>query len=83
MSSISSIVTRNKNALSWTVEDMLQDALADVQKGDVPNKKAIVIFLNTENGAYDVSHMQAGLRHSEIIPLLEIMKKSILEKMGY
>jgi hypothetical protein len=42
-------------------------------------KKAIVIFLeDTEDGQYDTGFSQAGMKMSEIISLLSIIKHDLL-----
>lgn len=42
------------------------------------HKHALLIFLNNEDGAYDISFRNAGMRRSEMIALLEILKAQLV-----
>ena len=41
------------------------------------HKHALCIFLNNKDGAYDISFRNAGMRRSEMIALLEILKTQL------
>lgn len=72
------------SSMSWSVEGMLRTALREVEKGERNANKAIVIFLNDEDGAWDIGFSQAQLAHSEIISILETLKHYLcLEMVGY
>jgi hypothetical protein len=72
------------SSMSWGVEGMLRTALREVEKGERNANKAIVIFLNDEDGAWDIGFSQAQLSHSEIVSVIETLKHYLcLEMVGY
>jgi len=73
------------DAKMWTPEQMLEYSLSEVRSGggreDV--NKALVLFLTTTDGVYDVGCTQAGMSCSEMLALLEVAKAVLLKDMGY
>lgn len=71
------------DARLWSVEDALRDALEDVKEGKRKAAKVLVLFLNDEDGAYDVNFVQAGLKASECIALCAVSENMFKQDMGY
>jgi hypothetical protein len=67
-----SLPNRLFDGTRWSVKDMLKDALDH----DPRFTKGFVILLN-DNGKFDTHCYQAGMKMSEIVALLEIMKYRI------
>jgi hypothetical protein len=67
----------------WSPVDCLQDAIADVEKGDKPCNKLIVIRIFADDEKFDVGYHSANIKASEIISALECLKLHILQEMGY
>jgi len=64
--------------------DMLSEALDDHTSGEMSdNTKAMVLSLDNQNGEYNVTWYQAGMKCSEMLALLEVAKTKILQEMGY
>lgn len=68
------------DASKISVIDMLRDCIEDIKSGNRGNcKKAIVIFLeDTEDGQYDTGFSQAGMRMSEMVSLLSVIKHDMI-----
>lgn len=45
--------------------------------------KMLVLFLDDRDGSYDISFLQAGMKASEMLALLECSKSMVKEYMGY
>lgn len=66
---------------------MLYHCLEDIKAGKVfesPERKVrkgIVIFLNEDEGHYDSHFYQAGMKMSECLALVEVVKEKILNEM--
>lgn len=73
-STVLKLVNYSADGRMRSVLDMLEESIASVKKDEVSNKKAITLFLDTENGAYDISWNQAGMTLSEMIALLDNAK---------
>jgi len=72
------------SSMSWDVEGMLRHSIKQIQEGKREANKAIVVFLNDDDGAWDIGFTQAQLSHSEIISILETLKHYLcLEMVGY
>lgn len=68
--------------MDFTPEMVLREALDRVMRGELPkHDKCVVIFLDDEDGAYNVSRHSCGLRYNSIIGLLEIFKAKLLKEM--
>jgi len=73
------------DAKMWTPEQMLEYSLNEVRSGGGREEanKALVLFLTTTDGVYDVGCNQAGMSCSEMLALLEVAKAILLKDMGY
>jgi hypothetical protein len=71
------------DASKISVIDMLRDCIEDMKSGVRGGcKKAIVIFLeDTEDGQYDTGFSQAGMKMSEIVSLLSVIKHDVLDML--
>lgn len=67
----------------WSPEQMLEDALAQVRRGERRGRKAVVIFLDESDDSYNVGWTQAGMKCSEMVGLAEVFKVDVLNEMGY
>lgn len=63
----------------------LEDALSEIGKSGAfeGGKKLIVLALDDNDGEYNISYIQAGMKMSECITLCEISKAVFLKEMGY
>lgn len=65
-------------------ERLLEETLELVREGEIKSKRLVVLFLDTEDDAYDVRiRMAGGVRWSEIVSLVEVVKKIALSAMGF
>jgi len=69
------------DASKISVIDMLRDCIEDIKtRNRIDCKKAIVIFLHDmEDGQYDTGFSQAGMKTSEIVTLLSVVKHDLLD----
>ena len=84
-STVIRLAEKSDNANFWTVKEMLEDAVKDISEAE-PDKlptKAIVLTVGDRNGAYDVHFVQAGMKMTEVLALLEVAKIKILKEMNY
>ena len=63
------LATRANDNKFSTPQSMLEDALQDIKSGKETAKKAIVLFLDDENG-YDVGFYAAKMKASEMLALM-------------
>jgi hypothetical protein len=75
----------SKNAMAWSPKQVLEEAIAAIgERGAFERgEKLIVIALDDTDGNYGASFIQSGMRSSEIIALLEVLKQEMLANMGY
>lgn len=75
-----------QDSLDATPEMALEEALKDVRgwraKGEAEPEKALIVFLWDEDGRYDTQGINAGMRASEVVALLEVLKARWIEKMN-
>lgn len=76
------------NAMMWSPKQLLEDTISDIENEDIEIwskcKKIVVIALyDEEEGSYDLSFKQAGMKVSEIISLLDISKSEFKKLMGF
>lgn len=62
---------------------MLDDALSELREHRRTPTKAILLFLDDDDGKYDVAFSQAGLSMSQALSLVEIGKSVLIKNMGY
>lgn len=67
----------------WTPVDCLNDAIADIEKGDKPCNKLVVIRIHADDDKFDVGYHSANIKASEILAAVECLKLHILQEMGY
>ncbi|MCX8125534.1 MAG: hypothetical protein N3E40_00115 [Dehalococcoidia bacterium] len=69
---------RFSDGTKWTVREMLEYALTDC-----PDQftKAVLILLDDRNGSYNTGYYQAGMRVSQMVGLLEIVKQQFIDTM--
>jgi hypothetical protein len=76
----------NDNRL-WSPVECLEDCVRDIQSGETPCDRLLVLRLTTKNAKgediFNIGYNCAGLKGSEIIALLEVAKAMLLEEMGY
>lgn len=65
------------------VLNTLHQAQSAIESGDVSPEKAIIIFLEEDDGDYDPTFFNAGMAASEMIGLLEVIKVTLLKLMGF
>jgi len=66
----------------WGVEQMMLNAIGDVNSGAIKPTKALVLFLDDDDGSYDVHFVQAGMSCSQMLALVEVAKQIFLQDMG-
>ena len=71
----------------WSPLDCLRDCIKDIETGDRPCDKILILRLVTAADAkgdkFDVGYNAARLKGSEILAMLECVKAQILCEMGY
>ncbi len=80
MNNVEIFALASGDAMSWTPEQMLATARNRAAEGGECEhvKKAIVIFLD-DNDGYNSSFNQSGMKCSEIIALLEVVKNEFIK----
>lgn len=73
---------QNDNSLMSPVE-CLEDAAQDIRSGKLRPTAALIITLNTKDGAYNTNFRASNLSASQQIALLEVHKAVLLRMMGY
>jgi len=76
------LVTKSENSKHWGAKDVLQEALKDVDSGEIgENDRLMVISVNPAGlGEFNTHFIQCGMSASEMIMLLEIAKMDIYRK---
>lgn len=83
MGNVRSINAHKNDAALMTPTDALREALSDIQKGIITPNKLIVVALDDTDGMYSTRFVQANMKMSEIVALLEVMKHNIItDQMG-
>jgi hypothetical protein len=67
----------------WTPVDCLRDAIKDIESGERPANKLIVLRVNTNEINFDVGYSSANIRASEMLAAIECLKIQILQEMGF
>jgi hypothetical protein len=83
MGNLIKLADKSGDARHWSVEQMLEDTLADVRSGKINAAKALVLFLDDTDNRYSIQIRNAGLRNSEKLALLDIAKSDTKRDMGY
>lgn len=72
------------NAGFQSPEQALRDAISEIgQSGAFKDGKKLLILALDDEGQYDISFIQAGMRMSECITLCEVAKAIFLREMEY
>lgn len=69
------------NADDWSPADMLEDLARSVRNGSSDPTEAVVILLRRNGEDYDVARYVSRLRASEVVALLEVAKRDVLDTM--
>jgi hypothetical protein len=85
MNEVISMSEKLNNGAMQSPLQMLQDAIKELESHEnlKAAKKCIVLFLNEEDGSYDVRWMQAGMKMSQCVTLCDMAKSRFKEEMGY
>lgn len=75
------IVEKTQSSKSWSLSDVLQDALKYEEKH--PSDAGLVIRLDRKGETFHVGFANAGLTSSEAVSVLEAAKMRFLGMMGY
>lgn len=71
----------NATSRHWTPEQMLLDEAARIRRGERKANKAVVIFLDDEDGEYAVGWANAKMSRDEMVLLAEVFKAARLREM--
>ena len=82
---ISKLSDKTRSAFMHTPKEALQDSLEHIGKNGAFKEatKLIVLCLDDTSGNYNVNYVQAGMKASECVGLLEIAKTLFLTEMEY
>ena len=83
ISNITLLADMNGSACSISPEQMLEQELIKVRDGRRRGTKAFVVFLDDSMDCYDIGWGNSGMRMSEIISLIEVLKIELAGEMGY
>ena len=84
-SNVISLIDADQDSKKWSPEDAVRDALDAIVKAEMAfaGNKLLVLALDTRNGAYDISYRNAGMSASQIIALMRVVERIMIEDMGY
>ena len=71
----------NGSAMSWDVAGMLRYCVKQIENGKSNPTKAVVIFLNDEQEAWEVSHAQSQMSYADVLALLTFTNNLISMEM--
>lgn len=73
------------NSMMTSPESALKDALNDLKTGErwEGRKKLLVLCLDADKGMFDLGYINAGMKASELVALLECAKQMIFRDMNY
>lgn len=67
----------------WSPVDCLRDAIKDIEGGERPANKLIVLRINADDTQFDVGYSSANIKASEMLAAIECLKIQILQEMGF
>lgn len=73
---------KTMDARQTTPEHMLRSALEDIRKGERPEKKMVILFLDDEPGNFGLYYYQAGMRLDECAFLCDAGKSLFMKGLG-
>lgn len=80
MSTIDLSEVKNDNRLR-TPEQMLRSVLQEVESGQIPNKRMMVIFLDDSDDNYDVGYRAANISSSQVVALLSVVRQWAIDDL--
>lgn len=80
-SNVTNLADKSQDNRTWNPEQMLQKMLDDLRLGKTKAQKAIVILLDESNNCYNTTTRVSGLKSTEQVALLEIVKHDIITSM--
>lgn len=67
----------------WSPVDCLRDCIKDIESGETPTEKLLILRINAQDLKFNVGYNAANIKASEILAALECVKAQILQEMGY
>ena len=67
-----------RSALDWTIEESLRSLLKECTEETFPYTKMLVCLVDDTDDKYIAGYRMAGLRGTEAIPLMEVVKTSMM-----
>lgn len=83
MNDVTSLVTTTHDNRRWTLEQMLEAALAEVRAGELKANRAILLVVQDDDQEYEPCYRAANISCSQIIALCETGKMLAFDEMGY
>jgi hypothetical protein len=80
--SVVSLSDKTENNRMWSLEQMLEQALADLRAGKLKANQAVLLYVDTENGRFRNGHMSVNITCSDSIKLCEVHKMDCYMAMG-
>lgn len=80
MSTIDLSEIKNDNRLR-TPEQMLRGVLQELESGQIPAKRMMVIFLDDSDDKYDVGYRATNISSSQIVALLSVIRQWALDDL--
>ena len=82
---VTRISDKTQSSLSVSPEQIFEEAIESIGKdGAFKNgKKALVLMLDDTDGGFSISYLNAGMKGSQVISLLECAKSIFKEDLGY
>lgn len=77
--SVLKLVAKTENAIHWSPQDVLEEALREVKSGKIgAQDRLVVISVGPRNsGEFNTHFLQCGMSASDLIMLLEIAKLDV------
>lgn len=67
----------------WTPLECLQEAINDLQSGEIKANKLVIVFVQADDESHTISHYSANIKASEILSAAICMQARVLDEMGY
>lgn len=82
MDNVKQLAIISGDASQWDVRGMVASALEECNAEKINLEKGILIVLDeSDDGAYDFHWWNAGMRATEIVALLEIVKSRLIRTL--
>lgn len=79
---IQHMALRKSDNRLWSISDMLQDSLLEVEEGTREATGAFCVFVTATDDSFDVGYSAANLKASQILAALDHMRAHVLREMG-